>query len=57
MPNPLKTLGAARYVSPELLRTGALAIQEGAHALRPCYHQTQGRDGGYISLEGLAYLA
>ena len=56
MPNPLKTVGAARFVSHELLRTGALTIQEGADALRPCYHQTQGRDG-YISLEVSPYLA
>jgi hypothetical protein len=56
MPNPLKTVGAARFVSHELLRTGALTIQEGADALRPCYHQTQGRDG-YISLEVSPHLA
>ena len=31
-------------------------IQEGADALRPVYHQTQGRDG-YISLEVSPYLA
>ena len=31
-------------------------IQEGADALRPVYHQTQGRDG-FISLEVSPYLA
>jgi transaldolase/glucose-6-phosphate isomerase len=54
----IATLQASGDLDPGALfeRLAVTDIQNGADALRPVYHQTQGRDG-YISIEVSPYLA
>jgi transaldolase/glucose-6-phosphate isomerase len=54
----IATLQASSDLDPGALfeRLAVTDIQDGADALRPIYHQTEGRDG-YISIEVSPYLA